>query len=387
MLTLKPNKGTEPSKTKEGRDDVDDWENLLVAADSSEAEEEGGDTVGVLNKSTKKKKKDKPLSPTSTASSFTDFTTNSDKTIPIRNSASRLAKKMKKKKKKNSLLQISEEVTDENKKATLDTSDDISEQVMRIIDRPAEERGSRDSFEREVQRVLGNAQRDDEEEEIVFDEPNLEQVENGIADNLKNRSNDSTVASFSGSEHEDEGNQSRVAIPSGDGHSKRSRSTSMSSRKKNPIRWILLFGLILVAGGIACLVFFVVIPMLKETIFKNEESTDTGNSLASLAESISGSQLLQDLQSPQSKSLDWLLTKDEAMLTPQSAPYRELVERYVVAVLYYSLSDTAWAEQFNFLSADHICSWNTFDESTGVVFGITCNERGNVQGINLSKYR
>ena len=81
MLTLYI--GTEPSKTKEGRDDDVDWDNLLVAADSSEAEQEGGDTVGVLKKSIKKKKKDKPLSPTSTASSFTDFTTNSDKTIPF----------------------------------------------------------------------------------------------------------------------------------------------------------------------------------------------------------------------------------------------------------------------------------------------------------------
>lgn len=394
----------------EGRDDIYDWDVALVAADSSEGEEEN-DRVGILKK-TKKKTKQKPLSPTSTASSFTDFTTSSGKTVPIKNSASRIAAKKAKAKAKNSLLQISEEATGGAAPKSARKENSISDRLNQI--------GSQDrdivftSFEEShhshrapdllnksivkgVRKAMNNSHLPQSDEPLeILDEIRLEDPEVGFE--LKNKSNDSsTVASSTGGGEAEEftriqrlrsdSKQSKQEVMEGMHQRKKKTRSERTSKNENwACRYLVAFvGLMVVAGAIACVIFFVVAPMLQESANATSDM-ERFESLKSLASTISGGGIIQDTESPQFRALEWLSNEDEAGYSVLVSPYREIVERYIIAVVYFSLSGSAWSQQYDFLTPKHTCAWNRYDEPNNDSFGVICNERGNVREIILSKY-
>jgi hypothetical protein len=57
-------------------------------------------------------------------------------------------------------------------------------------------------------------------------------------------------------------------------------------------------------------------------------------------------------------ALNWLANSDPANLPVRSTAKRILVERYTLALLYFSTGGTSWENQYNFLSADSVCNWN-----------------------------
>ena len=102
---------------------------------------------------------------------------------------------------------------------------------------------------------------------------------------------------------------------------------------------------------------------------------------------ISGEDVLWDETTPQHQAMVWL---DSTNLTQywnvhstdntfEPLHMVSLVERYVVAVLYYSTNGPGWMEDMNFLSDNSICEWK------GTENGIKCNEEGDVVEIRLSK--
>jgi hypothetical protein len=98
-----------------------------------------------------------------------------------------------------------------------------------------------------------------------------------------------------------------------------------------------------------------------------------------LQNEVSGAEALQDDSSPQFRALRWLTNEDTAVLDLDSTPTMILVERYVLAVLYFATSGESWLTELHFLSASSVCEWNTGER------GVVCNEDDSVGEINLSK--
>jgi hypothetical protein len=84
---------------------------------------------------------------------------------------------------------------------------------------------------------------------------------------------------------------------------------------------------------------------------------------------------LQDESSPQFQALHWLANEDTVVLDLDSSPSVVLVvERYVLAVLYFATNGEGW-EQGNFLSSASVCEWNN----------VLCNEDDSVVALLLGK--
>jgi hypothetical protein len=79
------------------------------------------------------------------------------------------------------------------------------------------------------------------------------------------------------------------------------------------------------------------------------------------------------LGSSQIEALNWLADDDPANLDFELVPPDELLERFVVALLYFSMRGENWVDSFGFLSPSSVCWWNEYDDVFGVHFGVLCD--------------
>jgi hypothetical protein len=67
-------------------------------------------------------------------------------------------------------------------------------------------------------------------------------------------------------------------------------------------------------------------------------------------------------------------------LLPGHNPF---VERYSLAVFYYSLGGPEWTYQYNFLRPTHHCDWSQdFFTSSGTILRLGVNDCQNIDGVN-----
>ena len=90
----------------------------------------------------------------------------------------------------------------------------------------------------------------------------------------------------------------------------------------------------------------------------------------------------------QNKAAKWMADLDTLALDLDTADTKAVVQRYVMAVIYYSTGGEAWPNQLNFLSGEHECLWflKAFDGDQKTIrqYGITCNEEGTtIQGLHF----
>ena len=69
---------------------------------------------------------------------------------------------------------------------------------------------------------------------------------------------------------------------------------------------------------------------------------------------ISTKESLSQLHTPQMKALDWIANRDSLQLEPDS---NHLLQRYALAVLYFSTSELGWKREMHWLSPLHECEW------------------------------
>jgi hypothetical protein len=98
-----------------------------------------------------------------------------------------------------------------------------------------------------------------------------------------------------------------------------------------------------------------------------------------LQNEVSDAEAFQDDSSPQFQALRWLATEDTAVLDLDSTPAVILVERYVLAMLYFATSGEGWGGQRNFLSPTSVCEWNMSE------IGFFYNEEDLVVALDLRK--
>lgn len=83
---------------------------------------------------------------------------------------------------------------------------------------------------------------------------------------------------------------------------------------------------------------------------------------------------------PQNQAAIWMADHDALQYTVPTAPagddYISFVQRYVLAVLYFSTGGHQWKNQNFFLDKEHECAWFTRDELTDgevIALGVSCN--------------
>ena len=88
---------------------------------------------------------------------------------------------------------------------------------------------------------------------------------------------------------------------------------------------------------------------------------------------LSGDPALSDPNTDQYQALKWLASEDPASLRPYDTSRRVLIERYTVALLYFSTNGPGWRTQRGFLLEESVCSWNSHDDTFGnATVGILC---------------
>jgi hypothetical protein len=95
-----------------------------------------------------------------------------------------------------------------------------------------------------------------------------------------------------------------------------------------------------------------------------------------LQNEVSDAAALQDDSSPQFRALRWLANEDTAVLDLDSTPAVILVERYVLAMLYFATRGEGW---FDHYSATSVCEWNMWE------VGVFCNQEDLVVAILVCK--
>jgi hypothetical protein len=93
----------------------------------------------------------------------------------------------------------------------------------------------------------------------------------------------------------------------------------------------------------------------------------------------------QELSSPQYKAFDWMTNSDSNDLQSTLSD-DELVDRFVLVILYFATNGESWWDQAGFLRPlNSHCSWNSgfgrFER------GVVCNDEGAVVTLNLCKFR
>jgi hypothetical protein len=138
------------------------------------------------------------------------------------------------------------------------------------------------------------------------------------------------------------------AIVLAEGKDDDSPSTTVCGWKK---RTLLLLGisLLTIIGGVVCGLVLLIEPLLKE--------------LMSLG-AVSDKALFRDRKSPQAQALKWM-KRDKIVMSPDRSTL-DLLQRYALAVVFYSTGGPTWNWSGPYLSSKDVCSWNKGSEDYGV---------------------
>jgi len=121
-------------------------------------------------------------------------------------------------------------------------------------------------------------------------------------------------------------------------------------------------------------------PLLAPINHMNPTSYSTRTlKIMSIISAISGLDAFVDPASPQYQAACWILYDDEHRIKPTDI---SLVQRFVLAVMYYSSGGSGWKNQFHFISSKDECDWSTGTKNEWGVAGIVCTD-GLVTSVNL----
>jgi hypothetical protein len=97
-----------------------------------------------------------------------------------------------------------------------------------------------------------------------------------------------------------------------------------------------------------------------------------------------------DSTSPQSQAVDWLYL--DMLSSSRQYPESQMMQRYVLALLYYSTSGEGWDNQLNFLSDDPECEWGFADGYIPTMYGYMdslpvppCDDESNMLALSIQR--
>lgn len=174
---------------------------------------------------------------------------------------------------------------------------------------------------------------------------------------------------------------SAVAVTEVD-ESQRQNGGLCSALQDRRVACILGFLLLIIAG----LAFFLVSALRPEEPEVDDEVDVYAEYTRIMEDADLGldTSLWDDPFTPQSMAFHWLVEnniwEDDVL---DEVPVQEIVDRYVVAVLFFSLGE--WENEYGFLTDDEsVCQWNLWDEEEDMDYGIGCDDDGILDYLNLS---
>ena len=182
----------------------------------------------------------------------------------------------------------------------------------------------------------------------------------------------------------------------------RNRAMINSVEAKELTYWERNRSTILVAFG----AIFVILAIVLGLVLSNRDNELTGMEyLIELLSPISGRDVLTNETTSQYMTLEWLASEDTLGITLDATNQDLLLERYIVALLYFSMGGIDWKFDYNFLSNSSVCEWVstpslsedwkmsnatnlTSSTNEGLrVNGVRCNSDGSVNQIRLGKLK
>jgi hypothetical protein len=89
---------------------------------------------------------------------------------------------------------------------------------------------------------------------------------------------------------------------------------------------------------------------------------------------------------PQFQALSWLAFEDPLDLDPETATGRDILERFVLATIFFATKGDNWRNTFKFLQKRSVCLWNNGEPlDSGSFGGISCNRSGRVANLIMGK--
>ena len=157
-----------------------------------------------------------------------------------------------------------------------------------------------------------------------------------------------------------------------------------STKKKKGLR--LAPARVLVVSLIAIVYVFIIMPTLPT-------APPTQDWLSVIADilGISNPELLPE-SSAEAQALHWMAADDPLRDELRSravdgSSNREIVERYIIIVFYFSTNSPSWNEQLNFLTETSVCGWNNgLPRVHWRGTGVYCNKEGEVIKIQFCKF-
>lgn len=143
------------------------------------------------------------------------------------------------------------------------------------------------------------------------------------------------------------------ASPDGAIIDERSKDDDIQRKRKRRRCWgIAIVTLLVISGIVAAVLILVVFKDPDEPQSYSEYQEDLLLALRgedSYLESLSA-------DSPHGKALTWMRTRDTGF-NVDTTPPNQLLERYIMALFYYSTDGPNWKHQAEFLSEKNICDW------------------------------
>jgi hypothetical protein len=97
-------------------------------------------------------------------------------------------------------------------------------------------------------------------------------------------------------------------------------------------------------------------------------------------------QVLEDTYTYQYQALAWLADNDPAKLDFSAQPKQILIERYVLALLYFMTDGKAWKNQLNFLGNSSVCAYFEYSAEAEEEIGVRC-DGDSVSLLELRKWK
>jgi len=108
------------------------------------------------------------------------------------------------------------------------------------------------------------------------------------------------------------------------------------------------------------------------TSFPNCDGLNRGEAMTEILSEITSEDLLRDNATPQGLAYTWILLEDPLRVDP--CTYPTVMQRYSLAVFYFSTTGTDWTTSTGWLSGESECSW----------FGVSCGSDGSDRVATIS---
>jgi hypothetical protein len=141
--------------------------------------------------------------------------------------------------------------------------------------------------------------------------------------------------------------------------------------------------------GLAMLAMGLLLGLLLRDNSEPSEATELQISdddfLVDLLTPISGGALLNESSSPQFEAFNWLASEaNYAFPVIQNTSTSILIERYVIALLYFATDGPNWVSTFEFLGNSSVCEWPPVQENEReTTQGVRCNSDGPIAKLLL----